>query len=139
MYCRGLNHKGEAMAIARLMANICSQDLAASRDFYQSLLDLKVTFESDWFVQLTSGRTSLELGIIQQDHELIPPEFHAAPQGCYLTFVVDDVDAVYARAQALGLAIRQPPKDEFYGQRRLLLTDPNGLLIDISSPAGPRP
>ncbi len=123
------------MAIARLMTNICSQDLATSRDFYQQLLGLKVTFDSDWFVQMTSpDNASLELGIIQQDHELIPPEFHAMPQGCYLTFVVDDVDAVYGRAQSMNLAVLQPPKNEFYGQRRLLLTDPNGLLIDVSSP-----
>jgi uncharacterized glyoxalase superfamily protein PhnB len=64
----------------------------------------------------------------------MPAEFQAAPQGCYLTFVVDEVDAVYARAQAMNVSILQAPKDEFYGQRRLLLTDPNGLLIDISSP-----
>lgn len=123
------------MAIARLMTNICSPDLAASRDFYQQLLDLEVTFDSDWFVQLTfPNNASLELGIIQQNHELIPPDFHAAPQGCYLTFVVDDVDNVYKRAQSMNLAVLQPPKNEFYGQRRLLLTDPNGLLIDVSSP-----
>jgi len=86
-------------------------------------------------VQLASpAHPRLEFGIIQQDHELIPPEFHAAPQGCYLTFVVDDVDAVYARAQSMGTTVIQPPKDEFYGQRRLLLTDSNGLLVDISSP-----
>lgn len=123
------------MAIARLMTNICSQDLAASRDFYQDLLGLTVTFDSDWFVQMTSpDNPTLELGIIQQDHELIPSEFHAAPQGCYLTFVVDDVDAIYNRAQSMNLEVLQAPKDEFYGQRRLLLADPNGLLIDISSP-----
>ena len=123
------------MAIARFITNICSQDLAASRDFYQALLGLTVTFDSNWYVQLTDpDHSPLELGIIQQDHELIPAEFHAAPQGCYLTFVVDDVEAVYARAQALGLTVTQPPTDEFYGQRRLLLTDPDGLLVDISSP-----
>lgn len=127
------------MAITRFMTNICSQDLAASRDFYQQLLGLDVTFDSDWFVQMTSpDNARLELGIIQQDHDLIPPEFHAAPQGCYLTFVVDDVDAIYTRAQSMNLAVLQPPKDEFYGQRRLLLTDPNNLLVDISSPTAPQ-
>lgn len=123
------------MAIARLITNICSRNLAASRDFYRELLGLTVAFDSDWYVQLADPDNSrLEFGIIQQDHELIPPEFHAAPQGCYLTFVVDDVDAVYARAQSRELAVLQPPTDEFYGQRRMLLTDPNGLLVDISSP-----
>jgi catechol 2,3-dioxygenase-like lactoylglutathione lyase family enzyme len=40
------------MAIARLMTNICSHNLAASRDFYRDLLGLQVTYDSDWFIQL---------------------------------------------------------------------------------------
>jgi len=122
------------MAIARLITNICSQDLAASRDFYRDLLGLTVAFDSDWYVQLASpDHPRLEVGILQQDHELIPADFQAAPQGCYLTFVVEDVDAVYARAQSMGVAVIQPPQDEFYGQRRMLLADPNSLLVDVSS------
>lgn len=123
------------MAIARLIPNICSTKLAESRDFYTRLLDLEVTFDSDWYVQLASTNTpGLELGILRQDHNLIPEAFRSSPQGLYLTFVVDDVDAVYAKAQAMTIEILQPPADEFYGQRRLLITDPNGLLLDISAP-----
>ncbi|MEM6520241.1 MAG: VOC family protein [Cyanobacteria bacterium P01_C01_bin.70] len=126
--------EGGSMAIVRLIPNICSQDLAASRDFYAELLELAIAFDSDWYVQLVSaGDPPLELGIIQQDHELIPPDFQRAPQGCYLTFVVENVDVIYSRAQSLEANILQPPKDEFYGQRRMLLTDPNSLLLDISS------
>lgn len=122
------------MAIARLITNICSRNLAASRDFYRDLLGLTVAFDSDWYVQLASpDHPRLEVGLIQQNHELIPAGFQAAPQGCYLTFVVEDVDAVYARSQSMGLTVIQPPRDEFYGQRRMLLADPNGLLVDISS------
>ena len=123
------------MAIARLMTNICSHNLAASRDFYRDLLGLKVNYDSDWFIQLGfPDNAHLELGILQQGHPLMPAEFYAAPQGCYLTFVVDDVDAVHARAQSMNLSLLQAPKDEFYGQRRMLLTDPNGVFLDISSP-----
>lgn len=123
------------MAIARLIPNICSQKLAESRDFYVSLLDLEVTFDSDWYVQVASPTNScIELGIIEQNHQLVPLAFRQAPQGQYLTFVVDDVDAVYAKAQDQDLEVLQPPKDEFYGQRRMLIVDPNGCLLDISTP-----
>jgi catechol 2,3-dioxygenase-like lactoylglutathione lyase family enzyme len=123
------------MALSRLIPNICSQNLAVSREFYQTLLGLEVTFDSDWYVQVAApGNPPFELGIIQGDHELIPPAFQAVPQGVYLTIVVDDVEAVYARAQAMHHPVVQPPKDEFYGQRRMLIADPNGLLLDISSP-----
>ena len=32
------------------------------------------------------------------------------------------------------MAVVAPPRDEFSGQRRLLVTDPNGYLVDVSSP-----
>ena len=123
------------MAIARLIPNICSQKLAESRDFYVNLLEFEIAFDSDWYVQVASSTNSkLELGIIQQDHELVPPAFQKAPQGHYLTLVVDNVDAIYAKAQTMDLEVLQPPKDEFYGQRRMLIVDPNGLLLDVSTP-----
>ncbi|MDB9527643.1 hypothetical protein PN498_16725 [Oscillatoria sp. CS-180] len=59
--------------------------------------------------------------------------FQASSQGIYLTFVVPDVDDCHAKAQAMNVKILQPPTDEFYGQRRMLLVDPNGVLIDISA------
>jgi catechol 2,3-dioxygenase-like lactoylglutathione lyase family enzyme len=123
------------MSISRLIPNVCSQNLEASRDFYTQLLGLEVAFESDWYVQVISSTyPQLELGFIRQDHELIPPAFQARPQGSYLTLVVDNVDAVYAQAQAMHLEVLKPPQDEFYGQRRMLIVDPNGLLLDISTP-----
>ncbi|NER83488.1 MAG: hypothetical protein F6K42_28835, partial [Leptolyngbya sp. SIO1D8] len=91
------------MAIARLIPNICSQKLPESRDFYVNLFGFEVTFDSDWYVQVASPENpKLELGIIQQDNELVPLPFQATPQGQYLTLVVDDVDAVYAKAQVMN-------------------------------------
>lgn len=119
----------------RILTNICSTNLARSRDFYVSLLGLKVKYDSDWYVQLcTPDNPEVEYGIIRRDHELVPESFQLAPTGMYVTFVVDDVDATYEHALKLGLSIVQEPRNEFYGQRRFLLKDPDGCLIDICSP-----
>ncbi len=118
----------------RFITNICSNDLAKSRDFYMKLMGLEIQFESDWYLQLTHSQVdNFELGIIQRDHEMVPEHFQKPPQGVYLTFVVADVEIVYQKAQTLKAQIVQPPQDTFYGQRRMLLTDPDGLLLDISS------
>ena len=122
------------MKIDRLLTNICSNDLSASKAFYTSLFELKVAYDSDWFVQLVSEENGLELGIIQNNHELIPAEFRGSPTGVYLTFVVESADAIYEKAQTLGFDIIQSPEMTFYGQKRLLLKDPSGTLIDVSSP-----
>lgn len=121
------------MPLKRLITNICSNKLDESKAFYVRLFNLEVAYESDWYIQLHSPGHQ-ELGIIKADHELIPPSFQKEAQGVYLTFEVDDVDATYEKANGAGYDIVQAPEDTFYGQRRLLMTDPNGLLLDISSP-----
>jgi catechol 2,3-dioxygenase-like lactoylglutathione lyase family enzyme len=124
--------KEEAM---RILTNICSNDLQKSKDFYVELLDFKVKYDSDWYVQLCSPDDSeIEYGIIQRNHDLVPKEYQNAPTGMYVTFVVDDVDMVYERALKMKVTIVETPRNEFYGQRRFLAKDPNGCLIDICSP-----
>lgn len=48
--------------------------------------------------------------------------------------MVEDADAVYAKARQLDYKVLQLPEDTFYGQRRLLLKDPDGAMVDVSSP-----
>lgn len=121
------------MKINRILTNLCSADLPASKKFYTTLFDLTVAFDSDWFIQLVSENSGLELGIIQADHELIPQQYQGRPAGLYVTFVVDDVTEIFEQATALGYDIVQPPEMTSYGQRRLLLKDPAGILVDVSS------
>ncbi|WP_241909893.1 VOC family protein [Vibrio sp. 10N.261.55.A7] len=119
----------------RIITNICSSDLATSKQFYIDLLGLNVKYDSDWYVQLCSpDDPNIEYGLIQQDHEIVPEEFQQPPGGVYVTFVVSDVESVYARAIEMKLPIVKEPTNEFYGQRRFLTKDPSGCLIDVSSP-----
>lgn len=121
--------------INRLFTNLMTSRMPATQEFYQSLLNMEPHFESDWFVILTpKDGPRYELGLIDSASELIPTSYCDTPRGSYFTFVVDDVSAVYDRAKARGDKIIQPPRDEFYGQRRLLLEDPNGYLVDVSAP-----
>jgi catechol 2,3-dioxygenase-like lactoylglutathione lyase family enzyme len=74
------------VAVSRGFANVLTDDVDATREFYVDLLGLRVAFESDWFVNLTSapvadehGAPGGELGIWRRDHELIPAEFRQCP------------------------------------------------------------
>lgn len=119
----------------RILANICSDNLQKSKEFYIELLEFNVKYDSDWYVQLCSpDNPEIEYGIIQRDHKLIPIEYQQRPNGMYVTFVVENVDATYQKALEMGVCILQEPRNEFYGQRRFLAQDPNGCLIDICSP-----
>ena len=119
----------------RILTNICSDNLPQSKDFYVELLGFIVKYNSDWYVQLCSPKDSeIEYGIIQRCHELVPKEYQNAPTGMYVTFVVEDVDVIYKKAKEMNIPIVQEPRNEFYGQRRFLVKDPNGCLVDICSP-----
>lgn len=118
--------------INRMITNICSDKLEQSKIFYTTLLNFEVVFDSDWYLQLRSKEKNFELGIIDSSSEVVPPGLNN-PDGVYLTFVVDSADNVYQIAKTHDFEIIQAPEDTFYGQRRLLLKDPNGCSIDVSS------
>jgi len=120
--------------INRLLINICSDKLPESRNFYTKLFDFEVSYDSDWFIHLVSKDKQFELGIIDRTNELVPEDYQKSPEGFYITIVVDSADAIYESALEYNVGIIQAPKDTIYGQRRLLLKDPNGTMIDVSSP-----
>jgi len=120
--------------IKRLLTNLCSSDLESSKVFYTSLLDFVVDFDSDWFVHLISRGRELEIGIILENHEIVPEQVRYKISGCYITFVVENVDSVFLKAQELNIKIIQTPELTPYGQKRMLIEAPEGTVCDISSP-----
>lgn len=118
----------------RMMTNICSDKLEESKLFYTRLFDFRVDYDSDWFVHLISKDQSLELGIISRKSEIVPKEIENLPEGFYITLVVDNADEIYEIAKSENFPVISEPADTFYGQRRLLLRDPDGTIIDVSSP-----
>lgn len=122
------------MKINRMMTNICSSNLQESKKFYTRLFDFNVDYDSDWFIHLISKDKQLELGIIDSTNEIVPKEMNGIAGGFYMTIVVDDVDRLFEIAKSENFQVVEKPADTFYGQRRLLLKDPNDLIVDASSP-----
>ena len=54
-----------------------------------------------------------------------------AGQGTLLAFVVDDVDAEFARIAATGARVVTPPETEPWGERYCQFADPNGLVWQL--------
>jgi hypothetical protein len=96
---------------------------------------LRSLLDSDFFIELVSpSNSSAQLGIWRRDHDLVPEEFRHMPRGVVVSFAVDDVDAVLLEAERRGLKIVQSLRNESYGQRHFMTVDPNGLLLDVTSP-----
>jgi predicted enzyme related to lactoylglutathione lyase len=124
------------MKVIRIVPNLSSEAFAASRDFYTAMFDLVVSVElDDWYLQLMpESDTKLNIGFVKPDHELFADRTASSGTcGVVLTIHVDDVDEAYKRAKRLGAEIATEIRNEDYGQRRFLLVDPNGLVLNVMS------
>lgn len=117
---------------------IMTGDVAGTARFYIDHFRFKVAFENEWYVHLTSTEDeTINLAILAGDHQTIPAEGRGRVSGLLLNFEVEDVDAEHARLSAAGLPILLSLRDEAFGQRHFITSDPNGVLIDIIKPIPP--
>lgn len=108
--------------------------LANTRDaieFYRDVFDARVVDVTEVGgvvvhadLEFESGR--LQLGEPNPDYRLVPPP--AGEDDCYsMGLYVSDVDAVVARAEAAGAAVREAPSDFVSGDRFASIRDPFGV------------
>ncbi|PHM64550.1 hypothetical protein Xsto_02824 [Xenorhabdus stockiae] len=119
-----------------MLVNILSDDLISTRDLFVNLLKFSIEYESCWFISMSS-ESNEQVSAFLKTSEFIPKAYQQACQGVIITFVVKNIDAYFETAKTLKLDIIEPPRDLPYGQRRMLIKDKSGALIDISSPIAP--
>lgn len=112
---------------------ILTKDASGSRDFYTTHFPFEVTFDAGWYVSLKAKQEfPFELALLEPDHDTIPAGFRVALHGgLILNFEVDNADTEYARLKAAGLSIHLEIRSEAFGQRHFIISDPNGILIDV--------
>jgi len=117
---------------------IMTHDVEGTADFYARHFGFESKFTSDWYVHLQSiDDGSVNLAILDGQHETVPEQARGAVSGLLLNFEVEDCDALYAKVRAAGLPILKTLRDEPFGQRHFITADPNGVLIDIIKPIPP--
>lgn len=126
------------MKISQFYPLIQTDDVPATAAFYRDNFGFTPMFESDWYYHLQSNSdASVNLTILQADHETIPVHRKGVTQNMILSFEVEDVDAEDQRLARAGVPCVQPLQNEPHGQRHAIYTDPNGILIDVITPIEP--
>lgn len=113
---------------------ILTDQISLSASFYTEYFGFEIVFESDWYVSLKcpQGNVPYELALLDAAHSTIPAAFRNKVQGLILNFEVDDVVAEYARLITKEkLPLHLELRDEEFGQRHFITSDPSGVLIDI--------
>jgi catechol 2,3-dioxygenase-like lactoylglutathione lyase family enzyme len=107
--------------------------LQESRDFFVKLFGLSVVFEANWVVMLArKAGGPIVLGLMSAEHPSRPPgpeTFNGL--GMIMTFQVEDAAAEHKRLQAAGAPISYGLAAEPWGQKRFMVRDPSGILVDV--------
>ncbi len=120
------------MKLSSFYPVLMTMKVKETSEFYQHYFGFSSVFEADWYVSLKQEETGAELAILQSAHETVPSSFGTPVQGLLLNFEVENVDEVYHQLiKEKQLPLHLDLRDEAFGQRHFITSDPNGVLIDI--------
>jgi lactoylglutathione lyase len=113
-------------------------DVERSIAFYERL-GLRVLRRWEDWVRLGLGDSFITLQgdahAVKGPHYFTPDIGHSPRgTGVEIVFEVDDVDAVYARAQAGGLNVVKPIQDREWKARDFRVADPDGYFVRFTTP-----
>jgi predicted enzyme related to lactoylglutathione lyase len=118
------------MSVKRIVPDIKSKHLDASRQFYVEVLGLEVAMDMGFIVTLVSpSNPTAQVSLMRDDDSS-----SILPQ---ISVEVADVDDVHSRVVSRGLHVVYPLTNEPWGVRRFFVTDPNGTVINVMSHIGP--
>lgn len=117
----------------KINAGIITQKLEETKKFYQRVLTFGIAFENDFYVLMHTPDNHTQLALLLPDHPTQQKIFQNSfkGNGVFLTIEVADVDAEYARIQALQIPIEVSIRNEPWGDRHFAIVDPNGIGIDF--------
>jgi len=120
---------------------LIAPDFAATVAFYRDVLGMAVEGELPYAECVSElSRFSILDGrfwskIHENDMAVLPGQ--AVPPSTVLAIQVPDVDALFERLMALGTRFLAPPTDRpQMGLRNAFLRDPDGRLVELTSPMG---
>ena len=96
-------------------------DVAAAVEYYAQKLGFAVDF--------TSGEPPAMAGVSLGKVQIFLDRGTPEPKGCYIYFVVEDVDALYELHRAAGVEIVRPPQDQEYDLRDYVVRDLHGYSL----------
>lgn len=102
--------------------------------FYQEYFGFSLTFSTDWYVSLRneSGSQGFELALLASGHPTVPKGFGFNARGVILNVEVEDAAAEYRRlVEEAGIRPILALRDEEFGQRHFIVSDPAGNLVDV--------
>lgn len=126
------------MQITSSAISLTVDDVDASSRFFRDHLGFRELMAADGFVSLGHDGAGVDLVFLRRGIEVLPADLRDRPAaGVIVAFVVDDLAAEQSRLRAEGVEITLPIREEPWGERLLLVTDPNGVVVELVEWADP--
>ncbi|KAA9376386.1 VOC family protein [Microbispora cellulosiformans] len=117
---------------------IITGDVARLVDFYERATEVRATRYSEDFAELRTASGTLAIGSTRTVSLIAPGA--ARPAGnrtVIIEFLVDDVDDVHRNLSGFVEEFVNEPTTMPWGNRSLLLRDPDGNLVNFFAPVTP--
>jgi predicted enzyme related to lactoylglutathione lyase len=128
------------MSTTRLASiRVVTEDVATLVAFYEHVSGVPAAWATDQFAEVRTGAATLAIAGVATlavfGENIAEP---AANRAVIIEFLVTDVDAEYSRLNGeLRLDLVQEPTTMPWGNRSLLLRDPDGNLVNLFTPMTP--
>ncbi len=138
------------MTSQKIVPELYCSDFPRSLHFYTEILGFSVRYvrQEERFAYLDLAGAALMIEQTVEDARTLVAGDMDYPfgRGINLQISIDDVDALYARAQAAGSRIFLPLEERWYrrhadevGNRQFVVMDPDGYLLRFAQDLGARP
>ncbi|ETK34344.1 VOC family protein [Microbispora sp. ATCC PTA-5024] len=117
---------------------VITADVARLAGFYERATGLRATWSSEDFAELRTASATLAIGSTRTVALFAPGAARPADnRSVIIEFLVDDVDGVYKNLTGFVEEFVNEPTTMPWGNRSLLLRDPDGNLVNFFTPVTP--
>jgi len=126
-------------APARLVSlRLITEDVTRLVGFYERLTGVTTHWSTPDFAEVPTDGGTLAIGSVATVALFAPGSARAAANSSAIVeFLVGDVDAAYEQVRQVTDDIVAPPTTMPWGNRSLLLRDPDGNLVNLFTPVTP--
>ena len=116
-------------SILRIVPNIYSNDMEASKKFYVKFMDMELVMDREWVLTFASKENpKAQISIFQNDEKKSLDN-----KAIFLSIEVSDINQWYERANKQKIEIVYPITIEPWGIKRFFIKEPNGATINLLS------
>ena len=120
------------MKITSATVALTVADVPASSKFLASHFGFTERMAADGFAALGSDDSPIEIVFLRHGIEVLPEGLrNRLASGTIVAFEVDDLEGEQARLRREGVPVTLPLREEPWGERLFMVTDPNGIVYEL--------